>query len=66
MTAEGLLTCSVSVPFTSAAALFFLNQGFVGRRISVALSVIEDVTVDLCASVCVSAVSQSSLNCSEV
>ena len=46
--AEGLLTCSVSVPFTSAAALFFLTQGFVERSISVSKYVTEDVALDLC------------------
>lgn len=32
--AEGLLTCLVSVSFTSSAALFFLYQGFVESSIS--------------------------------
>ena len=61
MIAEGFLTCSVSAPFTSAAALFFLYQGFVERSVRVSVRVIEDV-----GSLCVRAVSQSSLNRSEV
>lgn len=44
---EGLLTCSVSVPFTSAAALFLLYRGFVERSISVSVGVMEDVAADL-------------------
>lgn len=43
---RGMLTCSVSVPFTSAAASLLFYQGFVER--SVSISVIEDAAVDLC------------------
>lgn len=47
MIAEGFLTCSVSVSFTSAAALFFLYRGFVKKSIRVSVRVIEDAALDL-------------------
>lgn len=45
MIAEGFLTCSVSVPFTSAAALFFLYRGFVERSIRACVCVALDLSV---------------------
>lgn len=49
MIAEGLLTCSVSVLFTSGLLQFFLlYQRFVERSIRVSISVIGAVALDLC------------------
>lgn len=59
--AKGLLTCSVSVPFTPAAALFFSIKDL-WRGVLVFIWVIEDVAVDLC----VLAQFQSPSNRSEV